>query len=70
MIASRPVTTVIAVALLTLGAVSGAQSTVSAHTSAVATGSSTDDSGWGSTKPPVETVELRTASPTDDSGWG
>ncbi|MER6083415.1 hypothetical protein [Streptomyces sp. NPDC001833] len=67
MIVSRPVITVIAAALLVLGAVSGAQSsTVQSVVGVVVAG----DSGWGREKPPVALDHLPTANPTDDSGWG
>ncbi|MEW1775332.1 hypothetical protein [Streptomyces sp. NPDC086777] len=64
---SRPVTTVIAVALLALGAISGAQSSTLRSAAAVVVAG---DSGWGSVKPPVALDQLGTARATDDSGWG
>ncbi|MER7184452.1 hypothetical protein ABT404_34165 [Streptomyces hyaluromycini] len=57
----------IAVALLALGAISGAQSsTLKSAVAVVVAG----DSGWGSVKPPVALDQLRPAHLTDDSGWG
>ncbi|MFJ8493295.1 hypothetical protein ACIRBZ_33870 [Streptomyces sp. NPDC094038] len=57
----------IAVALLALGAISGAQSsTVQSVVGVVVAG----DSGWGSVEPPVALDHLPAANPTDDSGWG
>ncbi|MFD8671500.1 hypothetical protein ACFV1A_00250 [Streptomyces seoulensis] len=70
MIASRPVTTVIAVALLALGAVSGAETSVSVRHSAVVADTVPQDSGWGSTKPPVSLAGSHTVTPSHDSGWG
>ncbi|MFF4119270.1 hypothetical protein ACFY0P_38305 [Streptomyces sp. NPDC001714] len=64
---SRPVTTVIAVALLALGAISGAQSSALQSVVAVVVAG---DSGWGSVKPPVALDQLPKPHPTDDSGWG
>ncbi|MDT0433577.1 MULTISPECIES: hypothetical protein [Streptomyces] len=70
MIASRPVTAAIAVALLALGAVSGAQSPVSSRLSAGAATAFSDDSGWGRKAPVGGASVLGVGSPTDDSGWG
>ncbi|MEV5954528.1 hypothetical protein AB0M11_12260 [Streptomyces sp. NPDC051987] len=57
----------IAVALLVLGALAGAQSSAVQSVAAVVVAG---DSGWGSVKPPVALDQLSTEHTTDDSGWG
>ncbi|MYT68231.1 MULTISPECIES: hypothetical protein [unclassified Streptomyces] len=65
--ARRPLATLIAAALLALGAASAVEGTP-LHSAVIA--ANTDDSGWGSVEPPVASGETRTVVSPADSGWG